>query len=272
MNQAVAHITIKKINAGLAIDVEDELAVEEPLEIQLSWLQGGAYVQRTLSVTMRTPGNDAELAAGFLFTEGILQHAHQIQEIELVPNGALVTLVPGVAPHLQQIERNFYTTSSCGVCGKAGADAIRTTPIYQQSQEPFLLPATRLYELQHTLQQQQALFETTGGIHAAGLFDTGGNCLLLREDIGRHNAVDKVIGAALQAQLLPLQQHILLLSGRAGFELIQKAVMAGIPVIAAVGAPSSLAVELAIEYGVTLVGFLRNDRFNIYSGAERIIV
>jgi len=273
MQPSVAHITIKKINAGEQTEVEDKLAVEEPLEIQLGWQESTGYAQKNISVTMRTPGNDAELAAGFLFTEGIIHHIDQIQHILPQQNSVLVTLKPGEAPRLQQAERNFFSTSSCGVCGKTGIDAIKVEPIFTKGdQHELKVPAGLFYGLQHTLQQKQELFESTGGIHAAGLFDVHGACILLREDIGRHNAVDKVIGVALQNNQLPLSQHILLLSGRAGFELVQKAVMAGIPIIAAVGAPSSLAVELAIEHNITLIGFLRDDRFNVYSGGERVQV
>jgi FdhD protein len=272
MQSPVAHIKIKKINAGEQTEVDDELAVEEPLEIQLAWQEATGLVQKNISVTMRTPGHDAELAAGFLFTEGILQHIDQIQHIHPQQNSVLVTLAPGAVPQLQQSERNFYTTSSCGVCGKTGIDAIKTVPPYALPHDELVIPAGLFYGLQQVLQQQQVVFESTGGLHAAALFDLAGQCSLLREDVGRHNAVDKVIGAALQSRLLPLYQHILLLSGRAGFELIQKAVMAGIRVIAAVGAPSSLAVQMATEHQLTLIGFLRNDRFNVYSGAQRVKV
>jgi FdhD protein len=271
---STAHIRIKKINAGKQTEVDDELAVEEPLEIQLAWQDAtgdhASAVQKNISVTMRTPGNDAELAAGFLFTEGIIQHIDQIQHILPQQNTVLVTLSNGVTPLLQQAERNFYTTSSCGVCGKTGIDAIRTTPAFTQPKDELTIPASLFYGLQNSLQQKQVVFESTGGLHAAALFDVQGNCTLLREDVGRHNAVDKVIGAALQNKQLPLLQHILLLSGRAGFELIQKAVMAGIRVIAAVGAPSSLAVQMAVEHDITLIGFLRGERFNVYCGASRI--
>ncbi|THU36077.1 formate dehydrogenase accessory sulfurtransferase FdhD [Niastella caeni] len=272
MQPPVAHITIKKINAGEQTEVEDELAVEEPLEIQLAWQEAAGYVQKNISVTMRTPGQDAELAAGFLFTEGILQHIDQIQHIHPQQNGVLVTLAAGVTPQLQQAERNFYTTSSCGVCGKTGINAIKTVPVYAPQADALVLPANTFYGLQQTIQKKQVVFESTGGLHAAALFDVEGNCILLREDVGRHNAVDKVIGAALLNRQLPLHQHILLLSGRAGFELIQKGVMAGIRVIAAVGAPSSLAVQLATEHNITLIGFLRKNRFNVYSGAQRVKV
>jgi FdhD protein len=272
MHQSTAHIRIKKINAAGQTEVDDELAVEEPLEIQLAWQDATGFVQKNISVTMRTPGNDAELAAGFLFTEGIVQHIDQIQHILPQQNTVLVGMAKGVTPQLQQAERSSYTTSSCGVCGKTSIDAIKTAPVFTQQTAELVVPAAVFYGLQNSIQQKQVVFETTGGLHAAALFDVQGNCLLLREDVGRHNAVDKVIGAALQSGLLPLHEHILFLSGRAGFELIQKAVMAGIRIIAAVGAPSSLAVELATEHNVTLIGFLRNDRFNVYSEADRIKV
>lgn len=270
MQLSTAHIKIKKINAGGQVEVEDELAVEEPLQIQLAWQEATGFVQKNISVTMRTPGNDAELAVGFLFTEGILQHIDQIQHILPQQNTVLVSLAKGVVPALQQAERSSYTTSSCGVCGKTSIDAIKTATIFAPSIKELVVPAALFYGLQNKIQQKQVVFETTGGLHAAALFDIEGGCLLLREDVGRHNAVDKIIGTALQNRLLPLQDHILLLSGRAGFELIQKAVMAGIRIIAAVGAPSSLAVELAMEHDITLIGFLRNDRFNIYNAAQRI--
>ncbi|MBO9204747.1 MULTISPECIES: formate dehydrogenase accessory sulfurtransferase FdhD [Niastella] len=272
MQPSVAHIKIKKINAGVQTEIEDELAVEEPLEIQLGWHQPTGYAQKNISVTMRTPGHDAELAAGFLFTEGIVQHIDQIQHILPQENSVLVALKPGIVPQLQQAERNFFTTSSCGVCGKTGIDAIKTVPVFTHQHEELVIPDKLFYGLQQTLQQKQVLFESTGGLHAAGLFNLNGECILLREDVGRHNAVDKVIGAALQNGQLPLSQFILLLSGRAGFELIQKAVMAGIQVIAAVGAPSSLAVQMATEHEITLIGFLRKDRFNVYTCANRIKV
>lgn len=272
MQLSTAHIRIKKINTSGQMEVDDVLAVEEPLEIQLAWQDATGFVQKNISVTMRTPGNDAELAAGFLFTEGIVEHIDQIQHILPRQNTVLVGLAKGVVPKLQQTERSSYTTSSCGVCGKTSIDAIKTVSVFTKQTGELVVPAALFYGLQNAIQQQQVVFETTGGLHAAALFDVQGNCLLLREDVGRHNAVDKVIGAALQNRLLPLHQHILLLSGRAGFELIQKAVMAGIRIIAAVGAPSSLAVELATEHDVTLIGFLRGDRFNLYSAAHRIIV
>lgn len=268
--ESTAHIKIKKISSGELTEADDELAVEEPLEIQLAWSDATGYKQKNISVTMRTPGHDKELAAGFLFTEGIVQHIDQIEQIQAGNNTALVTLTTGASPQLQQAGRNFYTTSSCGVCGKTGIDAIKTVPVFAPSADDIVLPAGVFYGLQIALQQKQVLFESTGGLHASALFDINGNFLLLREDVGRHNALDKVIGSAFLNRQLPLQYSILLLSGRAGFELVQKATMAGIRIIAAVGAPSSLAVQLAAEADVTLIGFLRNERFNIYTGAQRV--
>ena len=271
-NDPIAHIKIKRFGNGLFSDVEDELAVEEPLQLQMAWYDGnGLHQQKNIAVTMRTPGHDEELAAGFLFTEGVLQHPEQILGMYPGQNNVLIALRRGATPVLQQAERNFYTTSSCGICGKTGIDAIKTVSMYGNDPDKLRLPANLFYGLQQSLQQKQVLFESTGGLHAAALFDTLGNCISLREDVGRHNALDKLIGAAFVNKQLPLHKHILLLSGRAGFELIQKATMAGIRVIAAVGAPSSLAVQLANEAGITLIGFLRNERFNVYSGAERVV-
>jgi FdhD protein len=270
-HDSIAHIKIKRFGKGLPADADDELAVEEPLQLQLTWYNdAGAHMQKNIAVTMRTPGHDEELAAGFLFTEGILQQPGDILGIYPGSNNVLVALRQGAVPKLQQAERNFYTTSSCGVCGKTGIDAIKTVAVYRNEPGDLQVPAALFYGLQQALQPKQVLFESTGGLHASALFDINGNCLLLREDVGRHNALDKLIGAAFLNKQLPLHRHILLLSGRAGFELIQKATMAGIRIVAAVGAPSSLAVELAGEAGITLIGFLRDERYNVYSGVERI--
>lgn len=271
-HESIAHIKIKKIKAGSLTEADDDLAVEEPLEIQLTWNNGTDYLLKNVSVTMRTPGHDNELAAGFLFTEGIIEHIDQIKHIQAQGNTVLVTLAESAVPHLQQAERNFYTTSSCGVCGKTGINAIRTVSAYSAQTDDLSLPATVFYNLHTAIEKKQVLFESTGGLHASALFDVKGNFLALREDVGRHNALDKVLGSAFLNKQLPLHQHILLLSGRAGFELVQKATMAGIRVIAAVGAPSSLAVQLANEFDITLIGFLRNERFNVYSGARRITI
>jgi FdhD protein len=279
MNSALK-VSIVKITGNSVKSVPDWLAVEEPLEIRLSFT--GMETTRALAVTMRTPGQDADLALGFLFTEGIIARAEDVKTLEHVflpcsenrENTILVTLNEGIVPNLRQAERNFYTTSSCGVCGKASIEAIRTVSVFatatQEAGKTEAIDPAFILGLPERLAREQELFAETGGLHAAALFDINGSFRLVREDVGRHNAVDKLIGAAMMETRLPLTQSVLLLSGRASFELVQKAAMAGIPVIAAVGAPSSLAVSLAEEFGITLIGFLRNNRFNIYSGAYRV--
>ena len=272
-NVSVAHIRMKKVSVNELLDVDDELVVEEPLEINVRYDSIGIPVQKCISITMRTPGNDEELGVGFLFTEGIIQKREEVSEVSAIPladNKVLITLSKNKQPLLQNAERNFYTTSSCGVCGKSGIDAIRTASLYKNDADEICLQASLFYRFDDVLRKQQAVFESTGGLHASALFDLDGNFMMLREDVGRHNALDKVIGAAFLNNQLPLSNAILLLSGRASFELVQKAAMAGIKIIAAVGAPSSLAVQLAEETGITLIGFLRNQRFNIYSGGHRI--
>jgi FdhD protein len=248
----------------------DLLAVEEPLEIRI----GGT----PLTVTMRTPGDDIDLAAGFLFGEGLLNPAVDLRQIRMCDeNVADVTLAP--LPPAQDVERatdarrsqrNFLTTSACGVCGKESIEAIRVTSRYDIAADQVQVSPGVLASLPDRLRDAQRVFASTGGLHAAGLFTPDGTLLVLREDVGRHNAVDKVVGWALRAGRLPLTGHILLVSGRASFELVQKAYMAGIPVLAAVSAPSSLAVGLAEEAGLTLVGFLRGTSMNAYTGAHRL--
>ena len=268
---SVAHMTIKKISADVSLDAEDELAIEEPLAIQLMHGPQGNQIQSSISVTMRTPGNDEELALGFLFTEGIIQSGRQVKDITIIDdNNVLVSLFEDQQPVLKNAERNFYTTSSCGVCGKSSIDAVKTVSQYSDVFDDIHVGANLFYRLENTLRKKQAIFESTGGLHASALFDLDGNFIMLREDVGRHNALDKLIGAAVKQGDLPLTNSILLLSGRASFELIQKASMAGIKIIAAVGAPSSLAVQIAEETGITLIGFLRSHRFNIYSCSHRI--
>ncbi len=248
---------------------DDYLAAEEPLEIRVG--------ERAISVTMRTPGNDIELAAGFLFTESLITGREQIasiragQEENASENGnrVYVELTVGVALDSGASQRNFYTTSSCGVCGKASLEAIRVRGIKRLSTGHAVDPEL-LCLLPDKLREGQAIFGRTGGLHAAALFTLSGELLVLREDIGRHNAVDKVIGWALAKGMIPLQDCILMVSGRGGFEIIQKALVAGIPLVASVSAPSDLAVKLAREFGMTLVGFLRGRRFVIYSGPQRI--
>ncbi len=224
---------------------------------------------------MRTPGNDAALATGFLFTEGIIKNKNAVKSTGILlsdENKMNVILQVGQMPFLQQTERNFYTTSSCGVCGKASIDAIKTMSAFNALQTNVSVAETVLTSLPQQLQQQQIIFKSTGGLHAAALFNSNGDFIMLHEDVGRHNALDKIVGTSLQQDLLPLSNAVLLLSGRASFELVQKATMAGIKIIAAIGAPSSLAVELAAEAGITLVGFLKATGFNIYTHKERIIL
>jgi FdhD protein len=269
------HISIHKINSGEIHETEDKVAVEEPLQIQLEYSTASGRMLKNIAVTMRTPGNDEELAAGFLFTEGIIKKAEAISEIKESPadeNIVQVILKENIIPVLGNAARNFYTTSSCGICGKASIDAINTVATFTVVKDSINIDVNVLYRLQDKMKEQQQVFEDTGGIHASALFDCAGTFIMLREDVGRHNALDKIIGAALMNNELPLNDCLLFLSGRASFELVQKAVMAGIKVIAAVGAPSSLAVEMAKENDITLIGFLRDNRFNIYTGKDRIVV
>ena len=280
---SIKSVNIKKVisSGNVVADLatqEDVLAIEEPLEIRMTYGPSDKRITKNISVTMRTPGNDMELACGFLFTEGIIQSFSQIESIAhfnslLNPENIVVASIkPEVVFDLSKLDRNFYTTSSCGVCGKASINAVKTTGAQHQNTDTDGLKVNSelIHQLPDILRKKQDVFESTGGLHASALFDTSGNLMMLREDVGRHNALDKLIGAALESGIVPLSQHILLLSGRASFELIQKAAMAGIQIVAAVGAPSSLAVEMAEDFNITLIGFLRNGRFNIYSGAQRL--
>lgn len=263
------------------VAVEDMLAAEEPLEIRLEYGPPGQRVQKSISITMRTPGNDAELATGFLFSEGIISGKEEISNISHFNYGCqegngdniiIVELAEEVIPDIQKLERHFYTSSSCGVCGKSSIGAIRTIFNRINSQDDLKVPAALLYSMPEKLRTAQDIFGDTGGLHASAMFDMGGNIVVLREDVGRHNALDKVLGYLLSNSIQNIDNQILLLSGRASFELIQKAAMAGIKIVAAVGAPSSLAVSLAKEFDITLIGFLRGERFNIYSADKRIII
>jgi FdhD protein len=250
----------------------DTLTAEEPLEIRV----GG----RPLVVTMRTPGDDFDLARGFLVSEGVVGAASEIAAIRYCAGATVdgtntfnvldVTLAVGVAPPAPSVERSFYTTSSCGLCGKASLEAVRATSRWSVHADPVRLTPAMIAALPQTLRAAQKVFDRTGGLHAAGLFDSDGELMCIREDVGRHNAVDKVVGWALDAGRLPLESTTLLVSGRASFELVQKAVMAGIPALAAVSAPSSLAVDLAREMGVTLIGFVRGTSMNVYARGERL--
>ncbi len=275
---SVAAFQILKLTSPVGADhsfaskeTEDLLAVEEPLEIRIVYGPENDRQQKNISVTMCTPGNDMELATGFLFTEGIISEKEDIFNCTLFgENIVTVELRPGILFDPRKIERHFYTSSSCGVCGKSSIDAVKNVFNNKPVKDNISINASVFTALPGSLRKQQEVFEHTGGLHASALFDLHGQLLITREDVGRHNALDKLVGAALTAGDLPLDHHILLLSGRASFELIQKAAMAGIKIVCAVGAPSSLAVEMAKETGMTLVGFLRDGRFNIYTGSQRI--
>ena len=277
---SVERTTVQRVRGTETTAATDVLATEQPLEIRLAHGPAGQRQQQTLAITMRTPGHDAELAAGFLLGEGIINQASDLLSLAPCPdprrpeergNVLLVELAPGVAVDLGRLERHFYTSSSCGVCGKTSIAAVQAVscPALPPAGRPVVAAAT-IHGLPARQRAAQAVFEQTGGLHAAALFTADGELLLLREDVGRHNALDKLVGAALLTGQLPLHGHVLLLSGRASFELVQKAAVAGIAVVAAVGAPSSLAVEAADEFGLTLLGFVRNDGFNIYTHAARI--
>ena len=257
---------------GTTRERPDTLVAEEPLEIRV----GG----KPLTVTMRTPGHDVELAHGFLLTEGVLggredlfgaRYCDSVDDQGRNTYNVLdVDLAPGVAPPDASVERNFYTTSSCGVCGKASLDAVKLKTRHSPAGDPLRIKRGVLVSLPDRLREQQRVFGSTGGLHGAALFDAEGELLVAREDVGRHNAVDKILGRMVMDSAIPAAGTVLMVSGRASFELVQKAVMAGVPALAAVSAPSSLAAELAEESGMTLVGFLRGDTGNVYTGAERI--
>ncbi len=256
----------------LPVSRVETLAVEEPLELRVDG--------RPLAVTMRTPGSDMELAAGFLLAEGVVTAAEHVKTMRYCAgtdaqgrqtyNVLDIVLGDGVAPPDPSVERTFLTTSACGLCGAAGIEAVRRRSAYAVADDPLRVTTGLLAGLPDALRREQSAFDRTGGLHAAGLFDSAGNLLCIREDVGRHNAVDKVLGWALMTGRVPSRETVLMVSGRASFELTQKAFMAGVPLLAAVSAPSSLAAELANEVGMTLVGFLRGETMNVYSGSERV--
>jgi FdhD protein len=289
--ESVSQVPVQRVTGQTSRQVLDSLAIEEPLEIQITYGPRGLRATRSISITMRTPGNDFDLAAGFLMTEGVIRDAYDITHIandgdfssdDNAPaqvigslklgskqNVVRVELGTDVEVSVANLQRNFYTTSSCGICGKASLLALRTV-CPPRTKNSLRVDAELLYDLPGRLRASQGVFDRTGGLHAAGLFDSTGNLSALREDVGRHNAVDKLIGSEFLADRTPLRDRLLLLSGRASFELLQKALMGGIPMVVAVGAPSSLAVQVAKEFDITLVGFLREDHFNIYHGKEHI--
>jgi FdhD protein len=268
MSVAVRPVPIDRVDGYAMSRADDLLAVEEPLEIRL-WARG-------LSITMRTPGNDFELAAGFLFSEGMIQSLADIRSMDRLSDGSpnivvvRLDLESETPDQVQKNQRNFLMTSACGVCGKASLEDLEANACPILAPDAIQIKTETIHQLPNRLRQAQAVFDSTGGLHAAALFNLDGELESLREDIGRHNAVDKLIGAALLDHSIPMSDSLLLVSGRASFELVQKALMAGIPVMAAVGAPSSLAVATAAASGMTLIGFLRNGRFNVYTGSHRI--
>ncbi|MEU5048802.1 formate dehydrogenase accessory sulfurtransferase FdhD [Streptomyces sp. NPDC021096] len=276
MGRVTERRRVIRIRDGAVATRPDTLVAEEPLEIRLNG--------KPLAITMRTPGDDFALAAGFLVSEGVLGSADELANIVYCAgatddgsntyNVVDVRLAPGVPVPDITLERNVYTTSSCGLCGKASLDAVRTTARWPVADGPttLRLKPELLATLPEKLREAQRVFDRTGGLHGAALFSPDGELLDVREDVGRHNAVDKLVGRALQQGLLPLSGAVLLVSGRASFELAQKAVMAGIPVLAAVSAPSSLAVDLAAETGMTLIGFLRGASMNVYAGEQRVVL
>ncbi|TYL51712.1 formate dehydrogenase accessory sulfurtransferase FdhD [Nocardioides sp. BGMRC 2183] len=272
MGRVTSRRPVLRIREGGVTRSQDSLAAEEPMEIRVSG--------RPLTITMRTPGNDFDLAVGFLVGEGVVHREGDVRSArycagvtdsgENTYNVVDVTLDPSLPPLDPSLERNFYTTSSCGMCGKASLDAVRSATSWPVADDPLTITPELLAQLPERLRRAQRVFDRTGGLHAAALFSETGELLVVREDVGRHNAVDKVIGHAARSGLLPLRRTVLMVSGRASFELVQKALMAGIPALAAVSAPSSLAVELADDHGLTLVGFLRGSSMNVYTGTQRV--
>ena len=291
--RALCSVKAERVTGFSSETAEEMLAVEEPLEIQLGYGAARTRAVKSISVTMRTPGNDFELAAGFLMTEGVVRDVNDIERIAYAAEdnsdgsaeggGAIqntllyhptknvirVDLSADVEVSLENLERNFYTTSSCGICGKASLLALRSV-CPPRRKNTFSISADTLYVLPTRLREAQSVFDRTGGLHGAGLFDAEGKLLTLREDVGRHNAVDKLLGGEFLADRTPIHECLLLLSGRASFELLQKALMGGVSMVVSVGAPSSLAVQVAREFDVTLVGFLRDGRFNVYHGTKHI--
>jgi FdhD protein len=291
-SRALSSVMAERVTGFTSQTAEETLAVEEPLEIQLGYGTAESRAVKSISVTMRTPGYDFELAAGFLMTEGVVRDVNDIERIVYAGVGNIdesaesrtaqgilpyqpwknivrVELAPGVTVSLANLQRNFYTTSSCGICGKASLLALQSVCPPRRSNR-FSISAETLYTLPARLRAAQSVFDRTGGLHGAGLFHADGELLALHEDVGRHNAVDKLLGAEFLADRTPLRDSLLLLSGRASFELLQKALMGGVAMVASVGAPSSLAVRLAKEFDITLVGFLRDHHFNVYHGAEHV--
>ena len=277
--ESVARVQVRKVGNGGGRWEPDTLVVEEPMEIRLGYGPDGDRRALSLSITMRTPGDDFELAAGFLLTEGIITGPGQITAVEScgpaapgrkTGNIVRVEVTPEVPVDPARLQRNFYATSSCGICGKASLDAVEIRGLREMDRSAPVIRQELIHELPSRMREGQDLFNETGGIHGAGLFQADGTLLSIREDVGRHNAVDKLVGGRLLAGNFPLHETIMVVSGRAGFEIVQKAVAAAIPVVVSVGAPSTLSVRLADRFGMTLIGFVRNNRYNIYTCEERI--
>ncbi len=264
--ERIASVDVIRVTRQSVTRNDDVLAVEEPLEIRVAWEADGQQREKNISVTMRTPGDDFDLAAGFLFTEGLIRSAAEIDSIRHwgSANVVRIALRHGARFDTSKLDRHFYTTSSCGVCGKTSIEALRVVSSPLPPSHP--VDTNLIHRLPQLLEQNQSAFRATGGLHGAAVFSRTGELLRIREDIGRHNAVDKVIGSLFRDGVTPLTDSILMVSSRASFELVQKAIVAGIPVLASVGAPSTLAVDLAREFGVTLLGFVRDGRFNVYAG------
>jgi FdhD protein len=279
MNARSLEIDVSKISGAAEQSLADKVAIEEPLEIRLGYSTPDGRTATSISITMRTPGHDADLATGFLFSESIIKRTRDVESVQPCGppapdsgnhNIVRVDLAPDVQVDLGRLQRHFYTTSSCGVCGKSSLEALHITGVERRPDGGTQFARDMVVGLPDKLRNAQKTFAETGGLHAAAAFDSHGELVVTREDVGRHNAVDKVIGVLFAKDLLPADDLGLIVSGRTSFELMQKTLMAGMPLLAAVSAPSSLAVQLAREFNVSLIGFLRGDTFNIYSGGERI--
>jgi len=279
MTQMSIKVPVRRVGEQELSEESDRIAVEEPLEIRLRYTKDATPTVESIAITMRTPSDEFDLATGFLFTEGIIRRASDIEALRYIDdektdgpyrNIVEVELLPEVGVDIDRLQRHFYATSSCGVCGKTSLNALKVQSMYEGGSDNLHLQPEILAAIPDALATQQSTFIETGGLHAAGLFDATGRILDIREDVGRHNALDKLIGGALHHDQLPLSQLGIVVSGRTSFELMQKAHMAGCPLVVAVGAPSSLAVDLAWEFDMTLVGFLRDGRFNVYAGPARI--
>lgn len=273
---SVKSFLVRRVDGGQESASVDQVAVEEPVEISVSYSHNGSKRSRTIAVTMRTPGHDDELAAGFLLSEGLLHSREQIESVRALgsegaaSNQIQVELANSVEFDEERFTRHFYMSSSCGICGKASMENIETLGTFVIDPKEPILNADLIAGFPERLREAQEIFAATGGLHAAALFSMDGTLVALREDVGRHNAVDKVLGSLLLRGAIPVTNSILVLSGRLSFELVQKAVVAGIPVVLAIGAPSSLAIELGKRFQLTLVGFLRGKKFNVYSGEQRL--